>query len=148
MFKIIACNKANCHLTVLQPHTKIQNLSSNKNRKPTKPLRLHLREPLYIDMANNIPKTPQPINMTIQQHFNHSCFPIDSELSSGTKLDRHYSSIPAIHVGDYQKSSDLDRRPTLQGVGETCVTVEGPSTCEARSEQSHPDSIQDIGNSV
>ena len=66
MFKIIACNKVNCHLTVLQPNTKIQNLpTTNKSRKPTKPLRLHLTKPLYIDMANNIPKTPQPTNMTI-----------------------------------------------------------------------------------
>ena len=111
MFKIIACNKTNCHLTVLQPYTKIQNLPTiNKSRKPTKPLRLNLTEPMYIDVANNIPRTPQPTHMTIQQLFNRSCVPIDSELSNGTKLNRGYSSIPASQVGDHQRSPVLDRR--------------------------------------
>ena len=68
MYKILACNKANCHLSVLQPYTKIHNKPSPKPRRPTKPLRLNLTEPLYIDMSNkSIPRTPQPTNVTIQQ---------------------------------------------------------------------------------
>ena len=156
MFKSIACNKANCHLTILQPYTKIQNIPGNK-RRPTKPLRLHLNKPMYMDMANNIPKTPQPTNMTIQQLFNRSCVPIDSELSNGTKLDKGYTSLPASQVGDYPRCSDLDRRPsqpemgrgsTLQEVGTTCVTVEGSPSSEAGSGQPHPNPTQDSGNRV
>ena len=79
MFKIIACNKANCNLTILQLYTKIQNLPTIPNkRRPTKPFRLHLTEPMYMDMTTNTPKTPQPTNITIQQLFNQSCVPIDS----------------------------------------------------------------------
>ena len=159
MFKIIACNKANCHLIVLKPYTKIQNIpiSTTIKRRPTKPLRINISEPFYMDMANNVPKTPQPTNVTIQQLFNQSCVPIDSELSNGTRLDRGYSSIPTNQVGDYQRSSDLDRRrsqpeivrgPTLPEVSGARTTVEGPSSGEERSEQSHPDSTQTIGNSV
>ena len=47
MFKIIACNKANCHLTVLQLYTKIQNIPTFNKTNPIKPLKLHLREPGY-----------------------------------------------------------------------------------------------------
>ena len=158
MFKIIACNKANCHLTFLQPYTKIQNLPTIPNkRRPTKPLRLHLTEPMYMDMATNIPKTPQPTNITIQQLFNRSCVPIDSELSNGTKLDRGYSSIPASQVGDHPRSLDLDRRTsqpeieggsTLQEAGETSVTIEGSPGSGTGGGQPHPDSIQNLGNSI
>ena len=78
MFKIIACNKFNCYLTVLQPYTKIQNLPTTKKTHPIKLLRLNLKEPLYMDMGNNmIPTSPQPTNMTLQQLFNLSCVPID-----------------------------------------------------------------------
>ena len=158
MFKIIACNKANCHLTVLQPYTKIRNLPTNhNNRRPTKPMRLNLTEPLYIDMANNIPKTPQPTNVTIQQLFNRSCVPIDSELSNGTKLDKGYSSLPTSQVGDCQRNSGLDRRqsqpeiegrPTLQKISEAHGTTERLSTCETGSGQSHTNSTQNSGNSI
>ena len=158
MFKIIACKKANCHLTILQPYTKIQNLPTIPNkRRPTKPLRLHLTELMYMDMTNNIPKTPQPTNVIIQQLFNRSCVPIDSEFSNGTKLDRGCSSIPASQVGDHPRSFDLDRRSsqpeiargsTLQEAGETCVTVEGPPGSGTGGGQPHPDSIQNLGNPI
>ena len=158
MFRIIACNKANCHLTILQPYTKIQNLPTIPNkRRPTKPLRLHLTEPMYMDMTANVLKTPQPTNVTIQQLFNRSCVPIDSELSNGTKVDRVSSSIPASQVGDHTRSLDLDRRTsqpeiergsTIQEVGDTCVTVEGSPSSGTGGGQPHPDSIQNPGNSV
>ena len=89
MFRNIACNKANCHLSVLQPYTKIQILpTTNQSKKPTKPLRLHLTEPLYIDMANNmIPKTSQPTNVTIQQLFNQSSVPIDTQMEQNNWIE-------------------------------------------------------------
>ena len=41
MYKIIACNKSLCHLTILQPYTKI--LDQPTKRRPTKPTRLNLK---------------------------------------------------------------------------------------------------------
>ena len=113
MFKIIACNKSNCHLTVLQPYTKIQNqLTSNKTH-PITPLRLNLKEPLYMDMGNNmIPTSLQPTDMTLQL-FNQSCVPINYAQSNGTKqLDRNYSSLSANQMGDYSRSAEVDKKPS------------------------------------
>ena len=42
MYKVIACNKSLCHLTILQPYTKI--LEQPTKRRPTKPTRLNLKE--------------------------------------------------------------------------------------------------------
>ena len=142
MFKIIACNKSNCHLTVLQPYTKIQNLPTTNKTHPIKPLRLNLKEPLCMDMGNNmIPTSPQPTNMTLQKLFNQSCFPIDYAHSNGTKqLDRSDSSLSANQMGDYPRSAEVDQNPsqtetqersTVQGVGETSDIAEGSLPEEA-----------------
>ena len=52
MYKVIACNKSLCHLTTLQPYTKI--LEQPTKRRPTKPTRLNLKEPMYMDMASSL----------------------------------------------------------------------------------------------
>ena len=68
-----------------------------------------------------------------------------------------YSSIPASQVGDHQRSPVLDRRqsqpeverrPTLQEIGEACVTVERLPNSEAGSGQSHSSATDDSGNIV
>ena len=151
IFKIIACNKANCHLTVLQPYTKIQNLPTTNKTHPNKPLIPNLKEPLYLNMGKNmIPTSPQPTNKTLQQLFNQSCVPIDYAHLNGTKqLDRSESNLSASQMGDYSRSTEVNKKPsqtetqersTVQGVGETSDITEGSLPGEATSEGSlsHP----------
>ena len=161
MYKILACNKANCHLSVLQPYTKIQNKPSPKPRRPTKPLRLNLIEPLYLDMTNkSIPRTPQPTNVTLQQLFanpRRSCVPIDCDQLNGTdELEKGYSSITANPVGDQPRNADMVRRTSqgevttgsaIQRSGQTSDIVANTSS-EAGSETTSRSHTEDTINPV
>ena len=159
MYKILACNKVNCHLTVLQPYTKIQNKTSPKPRRPTKPLRLNLTEPLYIDMTK-CPRTPQPTNVTIQQLFanpNRSCVPIDCDQTNGTdELEKGYSSNTANSMGDQPSDANMVGRKsqeevtagsTVQRSGQTGDIVTNTSS-EDRSETTPGSHNEDTINTV
>ena len=107
MYKIIACNKSLCHLTILQPYTKI--LEQPTKRRPTKPTRLNLKEPMYMDMANSLANQSilftNPIIEGSRYNSNQSCVPI----ADGTRLDRGYASLPTATMGDYTRSPKLDQ---------------------------------------
>ena len=93
MFKIIACNKANCHLTVLQPYTRIQNIptTTNKSRKPTKPLRLNLTEPFYMCNGGEILRVTVKVGRRLKGHGFRSrrehLIPIQARLPTRCQLD-------------------------------------------------------------
>ena len=122
MYKIIACNKSLCHLTILQPYTKI--LDQPTKRRPTKPTRLNLKEPMYMDMTNSLAQSILSTNqIRVVSCPNKTC--VQSAVGEyGARLDRGYSSLPAATVGDHRRGTELDQdlqpaevraRPAVQG---------------------------------
>ena len=125
MYKIIACNKSLCHLTILQPYTKI--LEQPTKRRPTKPTRLNLREPMYMEMTKSlghqtIPSTNQIIENS-RHNPNKSCVP-SAVGENEPRLDRGYTSLPTTTIGDHRRGTELDQdlqpaevraRPAVQG---------------------------------
>ena len=109
MYKIIACNKSLCHLTILQPYTKI--LEQPTKRLPTKPPRLNLKEPMYMDMTNSLAQTILFTKPTIEgsrANPNKSCVP-SAIGEDGALLDRGHTSLPTTTMGDLRRGAKLDQ---------------------------------------
>ena len=110
MYKVIACNKSLWHLTVLQPYTKI--LEQPTKRRPTKPARLNLKQPMYMDMANSLANHSilftNPIIEGSRCNPNKSCVP-SAIGEDGTMLDRGYTSLPTTTMRDHRRGSNLDQ---------------------------------------
>ena len=163
MYKIIACNKSLCHLTVLQPYTKI--LNQPTKRRPTKPTRLNLIEPMYMDMANTLAsQTPilftnkniesSQYNSNMNSNFNRSCVPLDC--ANGTSLVRDFTSLPTARMGDHSRSPNLDRSQQQAEVGDRQPVPRcGDPDSEVervdiggRGEGPHPVTDETVGNPV
>ena len=158
MFKIIACNKAICHMTTLYPYTKIQ--LQTPNRRPTKPTRLNLPEPMYMDMGNHLAQIPTNFtnnSVASSRHFaNRSCVPIDCSITTGTSLDRDYSSLSAEQLGHNTSGLYVDRRSAqseaeggqpISKDGETPTAAEGLHDRKQRGGEPHPDIAKTVSNS-
>ena len=154
MYKIVACNKSICHLTILQPYTKI--LEQSTKRRPTKPTRLNLKESMYMNMANSL--GIQSILFTNQiiegsrHNFNQSYVPVADE----TRLDRGYASFPTTTMGDHSRSAELDQNQPQAEV-RTRQAVQGDSDTDSAAERlvinengegPHPDCDETTGNPV
>ena len=163
MYKIIACNKSLCHLTVLQPYTKI--LNQPTKRRPTKPTRLNLIEPMYMDMANSLAcqsqtpilftnKTIESSQYNLNSNFNQSCVPIDC--ANGTNLGRDFTSYPTTAMGDHPRCQEVDGsqlqpengvRQAIPRCGDPDTEAERPNIGE-RSLGPHAVTDETIGNPV
>ena len=157
MYKIIACNKSLCHLTILHPFAKI--LNQPTKRRPTKPIRLNLIEPMNIDMAIHL-APPQSILFTnnaiesARYNSNQSCIPIDC--ANGTSLNRDYTHLPNTAMGDNFRHTELDQRqPKAENGDRHAVQRSGNPDFAAEelhgkedSEREHPDPTAVTGISV
>ena len=148
MYKVIACNKSLCHLITLQPYTKI--LEQPTKRRPTKPTRLNLKEPMYMDMtsslANHSILFTKPIIEGSRCTLNQSCVP-SAVGEDGTMLDRGYTSLPATTMGDHRRGSELDQnqqpeearaRPAVPRDTDTDTEAER-LTIDESGRRAHPD---------
>ena len=148
MYKIIACNKSLCHLTILQPYTKI--LEQPTKRRPTKPTRLNLKEPMYMDMANSLANHSilftNPNIEGSRCHPNKSCVP-SAVGEDGALLDRGHTSLPTTTMGDHRRSAELDQdqqpaevRARQDIPGDTDTDVEAERlTINENGGRAHPD---------
>ena len=148
MYKFIACNRSLCHLTILQPYTKI--LEQPTKRRPTKPTRLNLKEPMYMEMANSLANQSilftNPIIEGSRCNPNKSCVPsVVGE--NGKMLDRGHTSLPITTMGDYRRSSEMDQdqqpaefrtRPAVPGDTDTDTEAERLTINESGG-RAHPD---------
>ena len=127
MYKVIACNKFLCHLTILQPYTKI--LEQPTKRRPTKPTRLNLKEPMYMEMANSLANQSILFTNAIIEgsrcNPNKSCVP---SRENGTMLDRSHTSLPIATMGDYRRSSEMDQDQQPAEVRTRPAVPEDPDT--------------------
>ena len=156
MYKIIACNKSLCHLTILQPYTKI--LEQPTKRRPTKPTRLNLKEPMYMDMENtdSMAQSILSTNQNIENPRHNSNKSCVQSGEHGAKLDRGYSSFPTTTVGDHRRGTELDQdlqpaevgaRPAVQGDCDTDSDAERLTIAEDGT-GAYPDPTEVTGNPV